>query len=86
MKNKKKIVKKYKEKIKELKKHNKLYFTDDNPQITDSDYDLIKKEIVYMEKRFPFLEKKSFSSSQIVGSKPSNKFQKISSIQRSSSN
>ena len=77
MKDKKKIVKEYKEKIKELKKHNKLYFSDDNPQITDSDYDLIKKEIIDMEKRFPFLEKKSFSSSKIVGSKPSNKFQKI---------
>ena len=34
MKDKKKIVKEYKEKIKELKKHNKLYFSDDNPQIT----------------------------------------------------
>ena len=77
MKDKKKIVKEYKEKIKELKKHNKLYFSDDNPQITDSDYDLIKKEIIDMEKRFPFLEKKSFSSSKIVGSKPSTKFQKI---------
>ncbi len=77
MKDKKKIIKEYKEKIKELKKHNKLYFSDDNPQITDSDYDLIKKEIIDMEKRFPFLEKKSFSSSNIVGSKPSTKFQKI---------
>ena len=77
MKDKKKIVKEYKEKIKELKKHNKLYFSDDNPQITDSDYDLIKKEIIDMEKQFPFLEKKSFSSSNIVGSKPSTKFQKI---------
>ena len=77
MKDKKKIVKEYKEKIKELKKHNKLYFSDDNPQITDSDYDLIKKEIIDMEKKFPFLEKKSFSSSNIVGSKPSTKFQKI---------
>ena len=77
MKDKKKIVKEYKEKIKELKKHNKLYFSDDNPKITDSDYDLIKKEIIDMEKQFPFLEKKSFSSSKIVGSKPSNKFQKI---------
>ena len=80
MKDKKKIVKEYKEKIKELKKHNKLYFSDDNPQITDSDYDLIKKEIIDMEKRFPFLEKKSFSSSNIVGSKPSTKFQKIKHI------
>ena len=57
MKDKKKIVKEYKEKIKELKKQNKIYFSDDNPQITDSDYDLIKKDIIDMEKRFPFLEK-----------------------------
>ena len=77
MKDNKKIVKEYKEKIKVLKKHNKLYFSDDKPQITDSEYDHIKKEIIDMEKQFPFLEKKSFSSSKIVGSKPSNKFQKI---------
>ena len=48
MKDKKKIIKNYKEKIKELKKYNKLYFSDDNTQITDSDYDLIKKEIIDM--------------------------------------
>ena len=30
----------FKKKIKILKKHNKLYFENDNPQISDAEYDL----------------------------------------------
>ena len=37
---------KYKGLIKNLKKHNKLYFNNDNPQISDSEYDKLKLEIV----------------------------------------
>ena len=33
---KKDIIKKYKQKIKILKKHNKSYFSDDDPQISDT--------------------------------------------------
>ena len=36
----------YNKKIKELKKHNKLYFEKSSPKITDYQYDLIKKEII----------------------------------------
>ena len=45
MKNKDEILKKYNEKLSNLKKHNKFYFTDDNPKISDAEYDKIKKEM-----------------------------------------
>ena len=51
------IVEKYKEKIRLLKKHNKLYFNNDNPEISDSQYDKLKKEIINLEKSNKFLEK-----------------------------
>ena len=43
MKNKKEIINITKKKI--LKRHNKLYYTDDNPKISDSDYDRKKKKL-----------------------------------------
>ena len=44
----------YNKKIKSLKKHNKLYFTNDNPQISDADYDKLKIELLELEKKYPF--------------------------------
>ena len=38
-----KIINNYKKKINLLKKHNKLYFNKDNPEITDSQYENLKK-------------------------------------------
>ena len=69
---KKDIIKKYNQKIKILKKHNKLYFSNDKPQISDSEYDKIKKEILNLEKKYKFLKKNN-----LVGSPPSNKFTKV---------
>jgi len=45
MDHKSKLINKYKKKINLVKKHNKLYFTKDNPEITDAQYDELKKEI-----------------------------------------
>ncbi len=70
-----KIINKYKKKIDILKKHNKLYFDKDNPEITDSQYDYLKQEIFELEKNYKFLKKLNLN--QIVGSPPSNKFKKI---------
>ena len=34
----------YNKKIKEIKTHNKLYFEDSSPSISDKEYDLLKKK------------------------------------------
>ena len=70
------IIKDYQKKIKLIKKYNKLYYNDDSPLISDSEYDKLKKEIVDLEDQNRFL-KKFGSIKNIVGSKPSNKFKKI---------
>ena len=71
-----KIVNQYKKKIKILKQHNKSYFNEDAPKISDADYDELKKELLVLEKKHPYL-KKIYSVSEIVGSPPANKFKKI---------
>ena len=40
-----KIEKAYVKKINQLRKYNKAYFSKDNPIVSDSDYDNLKKEI-----------------------------------------
>ena len=71
-----KVVEKFKKKIIELKKHNKLYFNYDNPKISDSEYDNIKKEISDLKNKYSFLNNLNIES-DFVGSPPSNKFEKI---------
>ncbi len=69
------IIENYKKKIDLLKKHNKSYFDQNNPKISDSQYDILKKEILDLEKKNNFLKKLNLSS--LVGFPPSNKFKKI---------
>ena len=70
------LLKDYKKKISEIKKHNNLYFNSDNPEISDKEYDDLKKEIVLLENKYLFLKKLSLLN-KIVGAKPTNKFKKI---------
>ncbi len=70
----------YNKKIKSLKKHNKLYFTNDSPEISDADYDNLKFELIELEKKYPFL-KKIESVNEIIGARPSNKFKKVKHLQ-----
>ena len=72
----KKIELLYKKKFKDLIKHNKLYYNNDSPTISDFEYDKIKNEVIELEKKYPFL-KKYKSIQNIVGAKPTNKFKKI---------
>ena len=70
------ITKTYKEKLKKFNNYNKAYFDKDKPLIADHKFDELKKEIIKLEKSYPFLKiKKSIFSS--VGYRPSDKFQKI---------
>ena len=70
-----KIINQFK-KIQDLKHHNKKYYIDDNPEISDLEYDKLKLEIIDLENRYPFLNEID-SITKIVGSPPSNKFKKI---------
>ena len=72
----KEIEKVYFKKINQLNKFDKAYFDDDNPIISDKDYDLIKQEILNLEKKHSYLKNKN-SPSQKVGYEPSSKFKKI---------
>ena len=69
------IKKKYSNKIKELNKHNLLYYEKSKPIISDKDYDKLKKEIFELEKKYSFLIS-DISPSNTVGFKPSKNFLK----------
>ncbi len=69
-------IKLFKAKINLLKKHNRLYFINDNPEISDREYDNLKKELVELENQNHFLKELDLLE-KIVGSPPSNKFSKI---------
>ena len=60
MKAKAEIIKIYTEKIKQLEKHNELYFNEDNPSISDSKYDNLKKEITNLEKKKYIFERSKY--------------------------
>jgi len=72
----KEIEKLYIKKINELIKHNKAYFDDDNPIISDKKYDDIKQEILDLEKKYKYLINEN-SPSKKIGYKPSDKFKKV---------
>jgi len=66
----------FKKIIKILKNHNIQYFEKDSPEITDSEYDKLKKNIFDLEKKYFFLKKLNLTNS-LIGTAPSNKFKKI---------
>ena len=70
------IKKKYLEKIKLIKHYNKKYFDENISEINDYEYDLIKKEIISLEKKYSFLNHKD-SPSKKIGYKPSKNFKKV---------
>ena len=70
------IINIFKDLVSKLKKHNKYYYVDDSPKITDSEYDLLKKKIMKLEDQYSFLQKID-SVSNIIGARPSSKFKKV---------
>ena len=73
--NKKLIRNEYEKKIKILKYYNQKYFNENLSEITDSKYDLLKKEIAKLEAKYNFLRDKN-SPTVTVGYKPSRHFKK----------
>ena len=70
------VIEIFKNKIKEIKYHNNLYFNKDNPEISDIEYDNLKKTLIYLENKHSFLKDLKILD-KLVGSPPKNKFKKI---------
>ncbi len=71
------IKKYYNKKIRELRKHNELYFDQSSPKISDKEYDEIKREILNLEKKHSYLTSNASPSSSL-GFAPSKNFIKSS--------
>src|SRR3979490_1008565 len=60
----------------EIERHDKAYYQDDAPKISDADYDGLRKRFNAIEARFPeFISAES--PSQKIGAAPSGKFKKV---------
>jgi DNA ligase (NAD+) len=66
----------YLKKINLVQKCNKYYYDKNKPIISDQEFDLIKKEIIDLEKKYKFLNSK-FSPTKSVGFQPSKNFKKV---------
>ncbi|MFT3729519.1 MAG: NAD-dependent DNA ligase LigA [Terricaulis sp.] len=60
----------------EIARHDKLYYSKDAPELTDAEYDKLRKRNVAIEARFPKLVRED-SPSQRIGSAPAEKFGKV---------
>jgi DNA ligase (NAD+) len=60
----------------EIKRHNRLYHTDDAPEISDADYDALVRENAALEARFPHLVREDSPSAQ-VGAAPAGHLAKV---------
>src|ERR1700737_1507169 len=60
----------------EIESHDKHYYQEDAPKISDADYDALRKRFNAIEARFPELVT-SDSPSQKIGAQPSGRFAKV---------
>jgi DNA ligase (NAD+) len=60
----------------EIERHDKAYYQDDAPKVSDAQYDALRQRFNAIEKRFPELVSAD-SPSQKVGAAPSGKFKKV---------
>jgi DNA ligase (NAD+) len=60
----------------EIAEHDKRYFQEDAPTISDADYDALRQRNLAIEQRFPDLVRPD-SPSKRVGAKPSGRFRKV---------
>src|ERR1700760_912613 len=60
----------------ELEGHDRHYYQDDAPSVTDAEYDALRQRFNAIEKRFPELVSAD-SPSQKVGAAPSGRFKKV---------
>ncbi len=62
--------------VKQIDRHNIAYFQNDAPEISDSEYDLLRRRLESLETRFPDLAS-SDSPSRRVGAAPATGFRKV---------
>jgi DNA ligase (NAD+) len=62
--------------IEEISRHDEAYYVEDQPVISDAEYDALRKRLEAIEARFPDLVRPD-SPSQRVGAAPSEKFAKV---------
>jgi DNA ligase (NAD+) len=60
----------------EIERHDRAYYQDDAPKVSDAEYDALRQRFNAIEKRFPELVS-SESPSQKVGAAPSGRFKKV---------
>ncbi len=75
-KDKDKISKLYEKKIENFLKFNQAYFEKDKPLVPDFEFDNLKQELLQLTKKYKFL-KKIKNLDNLIGSKPSTKFEKV---------
>ena len=61
---------------KEISGHDKLYYQEDEPSISDAEYDALRRRNGEIETRFPSLVRPD-SPSQRIGAKPAERFEKV---------
>ena len=61
---------------KELRHHDRLYYQEDGPEITDAEYDVLRRKLESLESRFPDLALPD-SPTKKVGYAPAPKFSKV---------
>ncbi len=62
--------------VSELERHDRLYYQEDQPEISDAEYDRLRQRIEALEQRFPGLVSET-SPTQKVGAPPAAKFAKV---------
>ena len=67
---------KYKKLREDIEKYNHFYYNEDNPLISDREYDDLIKKLENMEKEYPELEKRK-SPTEKIGGTASEKFSKV---------
>jgi DNA ligase (NAD+) len=77
----KKAYSRYIELAEQILHHDMLYHQKDQPEITDSEYDLLRKELEKLEEKFPEFKTKD-SPSHKVGAAPASGFKKVKHAQQ----
>lgn len=59
--------------IQEIQRHDSLYYQDDSPELSDAEYDVLRRELIDLETHFPTLQTAD-SPTQGVGAAPASGF------------